>query len=78
MNYYEYNYIDKDRVKLYRKKWGLFRVISRFFCLHYWKRNGMYGTDDIFTCCRCGKDYYQNVTYGQEPISHIDTNSNGL
>ena len=72
MTYYELDLKDKERIEAYRKKWKILRFISRFFCMHYWKRNGMYGSDDIWTCCRCGKDYYQNVTFDTPPISHVD------
>lgn len=78
MIYNELDFTDELRIKHYRKKWRLFSVISRLFCMHFWKRNGIYGTDDIWTCCKCGKNYYQNVTFDSPPISYIGDDTNGL
>lgn len=78
MIYNELDFTDELRIKHYRKKWRLFSVISRLFCMHFWKRNGIYGTDDIWTCCKCGKNYYQNVTFDPPPISYIGDDMNGI
>ncbi len=71
MNYYELTLEDELRIKYYRKKWRLFSVISRLFCMHFWKRNGMYGKVDIHTCVKCGKNYYQDLPWDEPPISYI-------
>jgi hypothetical protein len=78
MIYNELNFTDKLRIKHYRKKWRLFSVISRLFCMHFWKRNGIYGKVDIWTCCKCGKNYYQDLPWDSEPISYIGDDTNGL
>lgn len=77
MNYYELKYDDYERIKSYRKKYGIFRYVTQFFCGHNWKRNGTYASCDYWICSTCGKSYSQELLAGDhEPISYINENLN--
>ena len=64
-------FLDEIRVKLFRKKYYFFYPIFSFFCMHFYKRNGIIGKTDLWKCCKCGKNYYEDLKYGSPPINMI-------
>jgi hypothetical protein len=52
--------------------------IKQIFCLHYWEKSGYLGRLIKHTCIKCGKNFYQDPTFEQPPISYIkEGGSNG-